>query len=1159
MSDATKTIKSVRVSDGGRYWCRAKQGNYYSQYSNAAEITVKERPKPVVGIDPDRHVFRGETVTLTCDIQQTGDWEYTWNKDNKQDYIIGQDQKYIITSVDWFHSGVYSCRGTQSEAPTYSQMSDGVTLTVSDKLQPTLTVNPQRSVFTGDTVTLSCDVGQLTGWTIHWIKDSNTDCTGDATKTIKSVRVSDGGRYQCRAQRGIYYGKYSNAVDITVRERPKPVVGVDPDRHVFRGETVTLTCDIQQTGDWKYSWNKDNTHYCTIGQDQKYIITSVDWSHSGVYSCRGTQSEAPAYSQMSDGVTLTVSDKPQPTLTINPQSLMFTGDTVSLSCDVGQLTGWKFFWTKDLNFETMGDATKMIKSLSISDGGKYWCRAKRGNYDSEYSNAVEIIVKERPKPVVGVNPDRHVFRGETVTLICDIQQTGEWEYSWNKDNTHYYSTGQNQKYIITSVDWSHSGVYSCRGTQSKAPAYSQMSDGVTLTVSDKPQPTLTVNPQRSLFTGDTVTLSCDVGQLTGWTIHWIKDSNTDFTSNTNKTIESVTISDGGSYWCIAQREYYYTKYSNAAKITVRERPKPVVGVDPDRHVFRGETVTLTCDIQQTGDWEYSWYKDNKQDYIIRQDQKYIISSVDWSHSGVYSCRRTQSKAPAYSQMSDGVTLTVSDKPQPTLTVNPQSLMFTGDTVSLSCDVGQLTGWNFFWTKDLNFETMGDATKMIKSVSISDGGKYWCRAKRGNYDSEYSNAVEITVKERPKPVVGVNPDRHVFRGETVTLICDIQQTGEWEYSWNKDNTHYYSTGQNQKYIITSVDWSHSGVYSCRGTQSEAPTYSQMSDGVTLTVSDKPQPTLTVNPQRSLFTGDTVTLSCDVGQLTGWTIHWIKDSNTDFTSNINKTIESVTISDGGSYWCIAQREYYYSKYSNAAKITVRERPKPVVGVDPDRHVFRGETVTLTCDIQQTGDWEYSWNKDNKQDYIIRQDQKYIITSVDWSHSGVYSCRGTQSEAPTYSQISDGVTLTVSDLPTSTLTVTPKSILTGETANLTCVIESNHRDWRYEWYKDSVMLNTSDHHTVNRDTLTIRGSTESDAGQYWCRGQREERPSFSQKSNQINLSINVSRSDRISVFNILRFLLKTCPYLLSTVMLLFKYYRERVTEDRSQIAVPEEQTYI
>ncbi len=87
-------------------------------------------------------------------------------------------------------------------------------------------------------------------------------------------------------------------------ERPKPVVGVDPDRRVFRGETVTLTCDIQQTGDWRYRWNKDYKH---VYSGQKYIISSVDWSHSGVYSCRGTQSRAPTYSQTSDGVTLTVS------------------------------------------------------------------------------------------------------------------------------------------------------------------------------------------------------------------------------------------------------------------------------------------------------------------------------------------------------------------------------------------------------------------------------------------------------------------------------------------------------------------------------------------------------------------------------------------------------------------------------------------------------------------------------------------------------------------------------------------------------------------------------------------------------------------------------------------------------------------------------------
>ncbi len=83
-----------------------------------------------------------------------------------------------------------------------------------------------------------------------------------------------------------------------------------------------------------------------------------------------------------------------------------------------------------------------------------------------------------------------------------------------------------------------------------------------------------------------------------------------------------------------------------------------------------------------------------------------------------------------------------------------------------------------------------------------------------------------------------------------------------------------------------------------------------------------------------------------------------------------------------------------------------------------------------------------------------------------------------------------------------MTPDSpVFTGETVNLTCVIES-YSNWRYEWYKDSVMLQTSDRYTVNRDTLTIRGVNESDQGQYWCRGRI--RSVSSQSSSAVYLSV-------------------------------------------------------
>ncbi|XP_016401409.1 sialoadhesin-like, partial [Sinocyclocheilus rhinocerous] len=155
------------------------------------------------------------------------------------------------------------------------------------------------------TVTLSCDVGQLTGQTVIWFKDFMRIQTGDETKTLRDVRVSDGGKYSCTVG-----GKttQSQIVMLTVRERPKPALRVQPDGRVFRGQTVTLTCDIQETNvsSWSYSWNKDDS-VIHVSQSQEYRISSVNESHTGHYSCAGNETQGSRYSHTSDKVTLTVS------------------------------------------------------------------------------------------------------------------------------------------------------------------------------------------------------------------------------------------------------------------------------------------------------------------------------------------------------------------------------------------------------------------------------------------------------------------------------------------------------------------------------------------------------------------------------------------------------------------------------------------------------------------------------------------------------------------------------------------------------------------------------------------------------------------------------------------------------------------------------------
>ncbi|XP_051985476.1 B-cell receptor CD22-like [Xyrauchen texanus] len=231
---------------------------------------------------------------------------------------------------------------------------------------------------------------------------------------------------------------------------------------------------------------------------------------------------------------------------------------------------------------------------------------------------------------------------------------------------------------------------------------------------------------------------------------------------------------------------------------------------------------------------------------------------------------------------------------------------------------------------------------------------------------------------------------------------------------------------------------------------------MSKSCTAQSPDKP--VLTVNPETSpIFSGETVTLTCDVQgtEVTDWTYRFqcdgvYQDSN---EKEFKITVMKIRYK---KCRCYARRTstQIVTSWSDEVSFRVIARPKPEVRVNPDHHVFRGETVTLTCDIQtQTHtEWRYSWIK-NGTINILNQctKQECEISSVEFSHQGKYRCRG-ETRGSRYTHTSDELTLTVSDLPTAKLTVHPEtSVFTGETVIMKCDIESDYSNWRYEWYKD------------------------------------------------------------------------------------------------------------
>ncbi|XP_042582690.1 B-cell receptor CD22-like isoform X3 [Cyprinus carpio] len=439
------------------------------------------------------------------------------------------------------------------------------------------------------------------------------------------------------------------------------------------------------------------------------------------------------------------------------------------------------------------------------------------------------------------------------------------------------------------------------------------------------------------------------------------------------------------------------------------------------------------------------------------------------------------------------------------------------------------------------------------------------------------------QERPKPVVKVSPDERVFRGETVTLTCDIQRAGDiqWTYSWFKDGYTFYPYPTTTTEIRFTADYS--AEYSCRGERSDSQR-SDTSAAVTLTVSDSSKSTLTVTPDSPVFSGETVNLTCVIETYSyGWRIdrtydwryEWYKDSvmlQTSGRYTVNRdtlTIRGVITSDQGQYWCRGQIRSVWSSFSSAVSLSVKDSPRSTLTVTPDSPVFTGETVNLTCVIEtysnwrwridQTYGWRYEWYKDSvmlqtSDRYTVNRDT-LTIRGVITSDQDQYWCRGQRDKRPNSSQSRSAVNLTVMDLPRSTLTVTPDSpVFTGETVTLKCVIET-YSNWRYEWYKgtnNSVMLQSSDRYTVNGDTLSIKALNESDLDQYWCRGQRDERPNSSQESNRIHLSVKDASSSLLVTAVVLGS--SVCLLIFISLLLLWRYKKNKDQQHNiNQTSVP------
>ncbi|XP_048839575.1 Fc receptor-like protein 5 [Brienomyrus brachyistius] len=755
---------------------------------------------------PGSDVFLGEKVTLTCQVTGSEGWKYIWTRETNgaTSQLLGssgQDgETYILQPVRKSDRGLYQCRAHRG-----SELSDSNfhNLQVHDGAQPVIRQNPPGPEwFSGETVTLECDIRGGSGWRYSWARrttqtrlQSLTPQSKKAQKNyiVQSAKVSDSGEYICQAVRGsdpVIQSLPASLYLSVSGEKPEAVITwTSHEGETYTGERISLSCRVRgASSGWKYLWYKDRQGTELSNPDNSstdgssYTIISAALSHSGQYWCRAQRGSF--YSQYSDPLQVDIYDLPQTLLTLQSGwTDLFPTEKVTLRCELpGDSTQWEYKWYRD------GQELPADESDSIS-----------------------------------VNEDT---------------------------------------YIILSANLSHAGSYQCSGRPTRAAGFPPISNSILLSLYTT-VPELLISQHNfsgDIYTGDRVTLSCAVeGGSVGWKYLWYKDrqgtelSNPDnsSTDGSSYTIISAALSHSGQYWCWAQRGSFYSQYSDPLQLDIHDLPQALLMLQPGwTDLFLTERVTLRCELPgDSTQWEYKWYRDGQElpadesDSISVNEDTYIILSANLSHAGRYQCSGRPTRAAGFPPISNSILLSL-------YTTVPESVIshhnfsgdiYPGDRITLSCTVeGGSVGWKYLWYKDRqgtelfnpdNSSTDGSSYTII-SAALSHSGQYWCRAQRGSFYSQYSDPLQLDIHVRPQAVLSLDTGfLQTLTKDSLMLKCEVEGSSVgWSYTWYADGSQLPEDQDGQNFTVRSGNGSYHREYRCRGNRTEEPFYSTISNGL-----------------------------------------------------------------------------------------------------------------------------------------------------------------------------------------------------------------------------------------------------------------------------------------------------------------------------------------
>ncbi|XP_023202390.1 uncharacterized protein LOC111611026 isoform X2 [Xiphophorus maculatus] len=334
-----------------------------------------------------------------------------------------------------------------------------------------------------------------------------------------------------------------------------------------------------------------------------------------------------------------------------------------------------------------------------------------------------------------------------------------------------------------------------------------------------------------------------------------------------------------------------------------------------------------------------------------------------------------------------------------------------------------------------------------------------------------------------PVLTVEPNWSTFYvGEFVTFICDMNEgrDTDCQYRLIRNGQEFDRFQSDKRFRVGPLYTGDSGEFQCCRQWRVSPD-ENCSKTVPVTVSDKPRAKLAAGSS-TIPVGGSVTLSCSVKPSAGWKYRWFRrTSDTSFVefSRNNEENREITVTQRGIYKCDGKRgnPSFYSHSSLENIIEIMFSNKVFVTRQPNwPHIFSGESITLTCEVQggETTEWTCDWRRSGS--IIHWTDSKDWTFNVSESSSGNYMCQ-CRSRDDWYSstQWSETITVTVSSPVISSF---PVMLIVGPVSGIVLIVLLLLL-WRCRRSKDLSCIRSFQSESSSQRPTTNHGvnQTESD----------------------------------------------------------------------------------